>query len=163
MVKNLPCNARDTGSTPGPGGSHMPQGSSPHASGQLGLCTTTTEPILWSPQAPSTEPMYNYWSLCNLEPVFLSKRSHLSEKPIVKWKLLSCVQLFVTHGLYSLWNSAGQNTGVSIRSLLQGIFLTQGSNPGLPHCRRILYQVSHEAISWEAHVLQQRVAPTPHN
>ena len=39
------------------------------------------------------------------------------------------------HGLYSPWNSPGQNTGVSSRSLFQGIFSTQGSNPGLPHCR----------------------------
>ena len=47
------------------------------------------------------------------------------------------------HGLYSPWNSPGQNTGVGSLSL-QGIFPTQGSNPGLPHCRRILYQLSHE-------------------
>ena len=39
------------------------------------------------------------------------------------------------------WNSPGQNTGVGSRSLLQGIFLTQGPNPGLPHCRQILYQL----------------------
>ena len=36
------------------------------------------------------------------------------------------------------WNSPGQNTGVGSRSLLQGVFPTQGSNPGLPHCRWIL-------------------------
>ena len=36
-------------------------------------------------------------------------------------------------GLYSPWNSPGQNTGVSSLSLLQGIFPTQGLNPGLPH------------------------------
>ena len=48
------------------------------------------------------------------------------------------------HGLYSLWNSPGQNTGVGSHSLLQEIFRTQGSNPGLPHCRRILYQLSHK-------------------
>ena len=48
-----------------------------------------------------------------------------------------------SHGLYSLWNSPGQNTGVGSLSLLQGIFPTWGSNPGLPHCRRILYQLSH--------------------
>ena len=48
------------------------------------------------------------------------------------------------HGLYSRWNSPGQNTGVGISSLLQGIFPTQGSNPGLPHCRQILYQLSHK-------------------
>ena len=48
------------------------------------------------------------------------------------------------HGLYSPWNSLGQNTGVSSRVLLQGIFSTQGSNPGLPHCRQILYHLSHQ-------------------
>ena len=48
------------------------------------------------------------------------------------------------HGLYSPWNSPGQNTGVGSLSLLQGIFPTQGSNPGLPHCRRILYQINHQ-------------------
>ena len=48
------------------------------------------------------------------------------------------------HGLYSPWNSLGQNTGVGNLSLLQGIFPSQGSNPGPPHCRRILYQLSHK-------------------
>jgi len=49
------------------------------------------------------------------------------------------------HGLYRPWNSLGQNTGVGNLSLLQGIFPTQGSNPGLQHCRGILYQLSHKA------------------
>ena len=48
------------------------------------------------------------------------------------------------HGLYSPWNSPGRNTGVGSLSLLQGIFPAQGSNPGLPHCRQILYQLSHK-------------------
>ena len=48
------------------------------------------------------------------------------------------------HRLYSAGNSPGQNTGVGSLSLLQGIFPTQGSNPGLLHCRRILYQLSHK-------------------
>ena len=53
------------------------------------------------------------------------------------------------HGLYPArllwsWNSPGKNTGVGIHSLLQGIFLTQGSNTGLPHCRQILYHLSHQ-------------------
>ena len=47
------------------------------------------------------------------------------------------------HGLYSPWNSPGQNTGVGSFSL-QGIFPTQGSNPGLLHCGWILYQLSHK-------------------
>ena len=43
------------------------------------------------------------------------------------------------HGLYSPWNSPCQNTGLSSLYLLQGIFATQGLNPGHPHCRQILY------------------------
>ena len=58
------------------------------------------------------------------------------------------------YGLYSPWNSPGQNTGVGSCSLLQGIFPTQGSNPGLPHCRWILYQLSHKGspriLEWVA-------------
>ena len=45
---------------------------------------------------------------------------------------------FSVHG-----DSPGKNTGVGCHALLQGIFLTQGSNSGLLHCRRILYQVSY--------------------
>ena len=56
--------------------------------------------------------------------------------------------------VYSPWNSPGQNTGVGSLSLLQGIFPTQGSNPGLPHCRQILYQLSHQGspriLEWVA-------------
>ena len=48
------------------------------------------------------------------------------------------------HGLYSRWNSPGQNPGVGSLSLLQGLFPTQGSNLGLLHCRRILYQLSYQ-------------------
>ena len=48
------------------------------------------------------------------------------------------------HGLYSPWTSLGQNTRVGSLSLLQGIYPAQGLNPGLPHCRRILYQLSHQ-------------------
>ena len=59
------------------------------------------------------------------------------------------------HGLYSKWNSPGQNTGVDSLSLLQGIFPTQGSNPGFPHCRGILYQLSHQGnlriLGWVAY------------
>ena len=42
------------------------------------------------------------------------------------------------------WNFPGKNTGVDCHSLLQGIFLTQGLNLGLLHCRQILYQLSYE-------------------
>ena len=49
-----------------------------------------------------------------------------------------------SHGLYSPWNSPGQNTGVGSLSLLQRIFPTQELNRGLLHCRWILYQLSYE-------------------
>ena len=48
------------------------------------------------------------------------------------------------HGLYSPWNSLGRNTEMGSYSLLQGIFPIQGSNPGLPRCGQILYQLSHK-------------------
>ena len=58
------------------------------------------------------------------------------------------------HKLYSPWNSPGQNTGVGSLSLLQGVFPTQGSNPGLPHYRQILYHLSHRGspriLEWVA-------------
>ena len=59
------------------------------------------------------------------------------------------------HRLYSLWDSPGQNTGVGSLSLLQGNFPTQGSNPGLLHCRQILSQLSHKGspriLEWVAY------------
>ena len=42
------------------------------------------------------------------------------------------------------WNSPSKNTGVGCHSLLQGIFLARGLNPGLPYCRQILYHMNHQ-------------------
>ena len=62
--------------------------------------------------------------------------------------------------LYSPWSSLGHNTGVGSLSLLQGIFPTQGSNPGLLHCRWILYQLSHKGspriVEWVAYPFSSR-------
>ena len=66
------------------------------------------------------------------------KQTHESESHSVTSNSLQ------PHGLYSPWNSPGQNTGVGSLSLLQGIIPTQGSNPGLPHCRQIIYQLSYQ-------------------
>ena len=41
------------------------------------------------------------------------------------------------------WSSPGKSTGMSCHFLLQGVFLTQGLNLGVLHCRQILYQLSH--------------------
>ena len=62
----------------------------------------------------------------------------IGQKHMKGHKSSSVVSDSVTHGLYSLWNSLGQNTGVGSLSFLQGIFPTQGSNPGLLHCRQNL-------------------------
>ena len=72
------------------------------------------------------------------KPHKLQKYLHLMKVKVSQ----SCPTLW-SHGLYPPWNSPDQNTGVDSRSLLQWFFSTQGSNPGLPHCRRILYQLSH--------------------
>ena len=52
-------------------------------------------------------------------------------------------------------DSPGKNTGVSCHALLQGIFPTQGWNPGIPHCRRILYQLRYQGnpriLDWVAY------------
>ena len=55
----------------------------------------------------------------------------------------SCLTLR-PHRLYSPWDSPGQYTGVCSLSFLQGTFATQGSDPDHPHCRQILYLVSHK-------------------
>ena len=64
------------------------------------------------------------------------------------------------HGLYSPWNSPGQNTRVGSLSFLQGIFPTQGTNPGLPHCRQVLYQLSHKGspriLEWVTYAFSRR-------
>ena len=68
----------------------------------------------------------------------------------VKWKSLSCVQLFA-----SPWTI--QSVEFSRPEYWSGqplpspaIFPTQGLNPGVPHCRRILYQLSHKPTSWQS-------------
>ena len=69
-----------------------------------------------------------------------------------KVKSLSCVQLFATPWtiptrLLGPWHSPGKSTGVGCHFPLQGIFPTQGSNPGLPHCKQTLYHLSHQGSS----------------
>ena len=65
-------------------------------------------------------------------------------------------------------DSPGKNTGVGGPALLQGLFPTQGSNPGLPHCRQILYCLSHQGSPgitkhWlYFHVVQNILMPISH-
>ena len=62
-----------------------------------------------------------------------------------KWKLKLLIMSTLCDTMdWGPWNSSGQNPGEGSRSLLQGIFPTQGSNTGLLHCRQILYQLRHQ-------------------
>ena len=67
------------------------------------------------------------------------------------------------HRLYSPWNSPGQKNAVGTHSLLQQIFPTQGLNPGLPHWKQILYQLSHQGspriLGWLAYPFSSGSSP----
>jgi len=71
-----------------------------------------------------------------------------------------CQTLWDPMDLNSPWNSPGQNIGVGSLSLPQEIFPPQGLNPGLPHCRQILYQLSHKGspriLEWVAYPFSSR-------
>ena len=98
--------------------------------------TTREFPNILMPKGNKKTALYWYWSS--------ESESHSAMS-----------DYFVTPWLYSPQNSPGQNTGVGSLSLLQGIFPTQGLNPGLLHCRRILYQLSHKGspriLEWVAY------------
>ena len=87
------------------------------------------------------------------------------------WSIISCGGLVVVHSISRVWLFAipwtiqsvefsGQNTGAGSLSLLQGIFPTQGLNLCLPHCRQILYQLSHKGspriLEWVAYLFSSR-------
>ena len=85
-----------------------------------------------------------------------------AKSAVVVVQSLSRVRLFMTpqtlaidtrHQLTILcpWDFPGKNTGVGCHFLLHGIFPTQGSNLGLLHCRKILYQLSHQGspMQWD--------------
>ena len=67
VVKNLPANAGDVGSSPGPGRSHMLRSNEAHAPQLLSLHSRAHEPQLWKPAC--------------LEPMLRNKKSHRNEKP----------------------------------------------------------------------------------
>ena len=64
-------------------------------------------------------------------------------------------------------DSLGKNTRVGCHALLQGIFTIQGLNPGLPHCRQILYHLNHQGcpriLEWVAYPISPGDLPDPGN
>ena len=94
---------------------------------------------LWDPSSPT-----RYWTrILGNKGMNWTTRDFLQWS--VKWSESHSVMSYPlqSHGLYSAWNSPSQNTGMGSLSLLQGIFPTQGSNPGLLCCWQILYYLSH--------------------
>ena len=75
-----------------------------------------------------------------------SNAAKLAQKPMINPVLLGIVASpeIDSFRLLSPWDFPGNSTGVDCHFLLQWIFPTQGSNPGLPHCRQMLYRLSHQ-------------------
>ena len=108
-------------------------------------------PHLFHFSPPPLELIYN-WNVLPFDQLYPFPTS-----PLHSASVLCCVLCLVDQSCLTLCDrmdyslpgssvhvdSPGQNTGAGSRSLLQGIFPTQGSNPGLPHCRQILYHLSH--------------------
>ena len=74
-----------------------------------------------------------------LEPLVLLKEKKV--KSLSRIQLLATPWTVACTRLLHPWDFLGKSTGVC---LLQGIFPTQGSNPGLPHCRQMLYHLRHQ-------------------
>ena len=128
--------------------------------GRSGIWTHTTIPVIF--------PLVLF-PLC-----YLSKGKNTADNRQIIGKFLHCATTWCDvseshsvvsdslqpHGLYNPWKSPSRNTGVGRLSLLQGIFQTHRLNPGLPHCRRILYQLSHKEspriLEWVAYPFSSR-------
>ena len=113
----------------------------PHGLQHAGLPCPSPSPGAYSDSCPS-----NRWCRPIVSSSVIPFSSCLLSFPAVKFS-------FWPHGLYSPWNSPGQNTRVGSLSILRGIFPTQGSNPGLQHCRRIISQLSHRGRPSELRIL----------
>ena len=109
------------------------------------------------------------WSLLYMLPSVYSQKKNIPEKPVTSLSQIQCAQLTLPllccvvlvaqlcptlcdavdcspPGSSVHEGSPGKDTAVGHHALLQRIFPTQGLNPGLPHCRQILYCLSHSAF-----------------
>ena len=95
--------------------------------------------------------------------VIINKSLSIILKSKVKVKMSVVPDSLRPHGLQSSrllcpWNSPGNNNRMGSHSLLQRIFPTQGLKLGLPHCRQVLYHLSHQFSS----VVQSCLTLQPH-
>ena len=102
-------------------------------------------PVFWPRE------FHGLYSPCGLKELDMTDRISLTHCLATAWKCESCSVMsdsLQPHGLYSPWNSPGQNTGVGNRSLLQRIFPIQRLNSGLPHCRKIFLSAEPPGKLW---------------
>ena len=128
---------------------HSPPGSSVHGILQARILEWVAMPSsVESSQPRGQMSMSPDWQATSLplvppeKPIFIMRVVNKSESRSV---MSNSLQPHATP--YSPWNSPGQNTGEGSLSLLQGIFPTQRLNPGLLHCRQVLYQLNHKGSS----------------
>ena len=105
------------------------------------------------------KPMTNLDSILKSRDITLLTKVHIAKAMVFPTVMYRCEWVSESrsvlsdslkpHELYSPWNSPGQTTAVGSLCLLQGIFPTQGSNPGLLHCRRILSELRHKGSPCE--------------
>ena len=104
----------------------------------------------WDGSMDQEDPLRRAWQPT---PVFLPGESHRQRSLVGYINIESVSRLVVSSSFATPWtvarqaplqDSPGKNTGVGSHSLLQGVFPTQGSNPSLLHCRKILYHLSHK-------------------
>ena len=103
--------------------------------------------ILWGQKRKECEVTQSCLTLCDpmdcrlLCPRFLHPWNFPGESP-------GMVAISFSRGSSWSWNFPGKSIGVGIHFHLQGIFPTQGSNLGLPHCGQTLYRLSHLGSPW---------------
>ena len=131
--------------------------------GRLGLCLAIFPLDSWACGLAHSCAVIKNTRLISVSRLWYLCSSHSSVCLVAQ----SCLTLW-PHGLYVACTSVhgdspGKNTGVGCHFLLQGIFPTQGSNPGLPHCRWILYRLSHqESPIWVYWFLKPNLFHTCH-
>ena len=110
---------------------------------------------------------------CSRSPIVQSTEDRQQGEPVLKPTSCVCMHAQSFQSCPTLCNpmdcsppgssvhgdSPGKNTGVGCHALLQRIFPTQGSNPGLPHCRQILYQLSHQGTPSIKQWVDYRISP----
>ena len=135
--KEYACNAGDPGLIPG-------LGSSPE-----GIGYPLQYSCLENPHGQRCLAAYSPWDHKGQDVTELQSTAHTHRSRLVVSDSLRPHGLQPTR-LLGPWDFPGMNTGVGCRFLLQGIFLIQGSNPGLPHCRQTLYRLSYRATQNQA-------------